>query len=93
MGICRCTHERVNRLSPHGLNPNLLDLHKKDVDHSINRLQLGNLCGLLHGTKGNVLCAMTGLSTTLHSLTLCVPVSVKKSRIHHSDDELKECRG
>ena len=55
---------------------NLLDLHKKDIEHLVNGLQLGNLCGLLHGTKGNVLCAMTGLSTTLHSLTLCVPVSV-----------------
>ena len=57
----------------------------------INRLQLGNLSGLLGWTKGNGLCATTVLSTTLtctmtgtsmiqstnvHSLTLCVPVSV-----------------
>ena len=39
--------------------PELQDLHNHD-DHRINRLQLGNLCGLLQGTKGNVLCAMTG---------------------------------
>ena len=65
---------------------------------SINSLQQGKLSGLLNWTKGNGLCARTGLSTTLtctttgmsitspkkHSLTLCVPVSEHNGNIHHS---------
>ena len=45
-----------SRLYP-TLRTNPLDLHNKDIEHHINRLQLGNHCGLLHETKGNVLCA------------------------------------
>ena len=61
MGICRCTQRASNNLSSlPRLRTNLLDLHNKHIEHRINRLQLGNHCGLLHETKGNVLCAMTG---------------------------------
>ena len=82
MGTCCCTKRASNNLArrirtatvgsrPYPtLRTNPLDLHNKDIEHRINRPQLGNHCGLLHETKGNVLCAMTGKSTTLHSLTV-----------------------
>ena len=67
-GICCCTPTRMSttvsmlqraatvgaRLSPRRLHPrNLLDLHKRNVEHLVNGLQLGNLSGLLDWTKGH----------------------------------------
>ena len=73
-GICRCTPRRVNDLVQARIRMQLwdhdqfltactreeLDLRNRDVEHLINGMQLGNLSGLLHWTKGNSNCAMTG---------------------------------
>ena len=65
MGTYRCTQRASNNLSRRNelqlwnldyfprLRTNLLDLRNKDNEHLINVLQLRNLSGLLHWTKGN----------------------------------------
>ena len=117
-GVCCCTPTGMSttvstlqraapvgsRLSPHHLHPkNLLHLHKWDVEHLVNGLQLGNLSGLLDWTKGNGLCATTVMSTPLTcTITVmsisspmcavwhCAYLSLKHTgNVHHSVDEPK----
>ena len=54
-GDCRCTTAGCERQCPAstGCNGICWTLHKRDIEHLVNGVQLGNLSGLLHGTKGN----------------------------------------
>ena len=56
----------------------MLDVRNRDVEHLINGVQLGNLSLLLNWTKGNDLCAMTRLSTTLTCTTTGMAITSPK---------------